>query len=156
MRITIFIFALSALLFSCKKESLNNVDVIRFSFTNFAWGPQCERYELTPEYLKTTDAPCDSSQDPATVSYNVSMSAEKKALVEDLLHSIPEDFFSRPDNSPEQICCIDCGGYAIEVIGADGQSRKAYFEHILCDSSINEADKKLFEQVISAIQKVRN
>ena len=153
MRITIFIFALSTLLFSCKKDPLSGIDVIRFSYSNAAWGVVCDRYELTPDHLKTTDAPCGLTTDSVALVYNIELGEDKKTTVSELLNSIPEDFFTRPDFAETSNCCLDCGGYFIEVI-KDGKSRTASFTHTLCDP-MDKSDKKLFGKVIEAVEKLR-
>jgi hypothetical protein len=142
MRNLLFLIFTITLFFSCKKDKLAGIDSIRFSYSNYAWGSNCEHYLLYSDSLMKNTISCDSILRGVLPVFDSTMSIEKFNKAKSLLTEIPEAYWESPDFLSNSFCCADCGWYSVEIT-RNGLTKSNSWPEIFCEE--DDPDKSVKE-----------
>ena len=115
MNRNLFPLLLLPLFFACRKEQhLVEVDYLVVGHSNFAWGPLCETYKITPAGIFADSASC-------AFNFNTPALANAEFQIgKYLLGHIPEQLLNEQRKNFDCESCNDAGGYSI-TFQKDGQ-----------------------------------
>jgi hypothetical protein len=147
MRIIFFLIAFTFLLFSCKKDYLTGVQIIRISYTDPAVDSLCEHYEIYADSIMKNTISCDSLALGRVPMYDFKMKPENFNAAKALFTEIPEAYWESPNFRSIGNCCADCGEYSFEIT-RNGETKSTSWQEVFCDEdNPDKATKEVIAKV---------